>query len=476
MKCFFCALVALLASVTAAQAEQRYVPQSLYSFQRVEFGNGFRAMLNPRKGANYVSMRLVVGTGSGDFDCVDRELPHLVEHLLFSGTSQYNEAELEELVASLGGYQNALTMWDATAYEMDMFSGNASRGVEILHQLFTDTEISEDELKSAREVVYLESGGAPSAIQQFLHGAGIIEGSIDKAARQFIPESGVYCSRIPTTEHIDVADIERYRQQYHVPRNMMFIAVGNFDAAQLKRVLAQTFGTLPDVAPGGKQSQPAIDFRQRRRVEYNTRLDPLLKSTTYVSLDFQVVSDFGRERAATTLIAKYLDERLYEELRVNRGLAYAPAAIIQDLGDFAALTVEAEVDNANADAAVEVMEALVRSVSEEGVEEDALARLKQSMLYEFTQKFEANNSIAELYASFGRKLLDGKALPDYQADIESLDTDFVRTVAAERLRTDRALVYVQAPTLGYGQLAGIIIAVVLLAGWFGYTQYRRRRS
>jgi len=472
--CYVLGLVAVLAGTAAVYASQQYVPQSLYAFERVKFRNGFQAILNPRKGATYVSMRLVVGTGSGDFDCTDRELPHLVEHLMFSGTSRHTETELEELVTSLGGNWNALTAWDDTVYEMDIFSGNAHQGVEILYQLFTDTEVSEADLKSARDVVYLEAGGAPSEMRQFLHRAGIMEGSIDKAARQFIPESRVFCDRIPTTEHIGAEDIERYRKNYHVPGNMMFIAVGDFDAMKLTKVLADTFGSLPDAALAERRSQPSIDFQQRKRVKYTTHLDPVLKSTTYFSLDFQVASDFGRERAATALLARYLGEKLYEELRVKRGLAYAPDATMSDLGDVTTLTLDAEVDNGNADTAMEVMEALVRNVSENGIEENELNRLKQSMLYAFTQRYEGNDSIAKVYASFGKKLLDGQPLPDYQADIEAVDAELIRKVAAERLRTDRALVFVEAPTIGYGQLTAIIVVVLLVAGWFAFRRYLRR--
>jgi len=475
VKRFFFVLIAVLAGVAAAQANQRYVPQSLYAYDRAKFQNGFQAILNPRKGAAYVSIRLVVGTGSGDFDCRDRELPHLVEHLMFSGTSHHNESELEELVASLGGNWNAVTMWDQTVYEMDIFSGNVGEGIDILYQMFTDTEISEDDLKSARDVVYLEAGGAPSAMQQLLHRTGIMEGSVDKAAREFIPESRVFCEDIPTTEHIGVEDIERFRRHYHVPGNMMFIAVGDFDANKLLKELAGTFGRLPSAAPAGRRTQRSSELRPQRRVDYATRLDPVLSSTTYLSLDFEVVSDFGRERAATALLAKHLGEKLYEELRVDRGLAYSPEATVNDLGDFSTLTLEAEVDNGNANEALELMETLARSVAAKGIEEKQLARLKQSMLYAFTQRYEGNDSIAKVYASFGKKLLEGKALPDYQADIEAVDAALVRQVAADRLRTDRALIYVEAPTIGYRQLSAIIVVAVLAIGWLGYWRYRRRR-
>jgi len=476
MKYVLYALIAVLAGTTVAQAKQRYVPQSLYAYERVEFKNGFKAILNPRKGAAYVSMRLVVATGSGDFDCTDRELPHLVEHLMFSGTSQYTETQLEELVTSLGGQWNAVTTWDKTVYEMDIFSGNALRGVDILHQLFTDTEVSEKDLNVARDVVYLEAGGAPSALRQFLHQSGIMEGSVDKAYRQFIPESNLFCERIATSEHIRLQDIDRYTEKYHVPGNMMLIAVGDFDADKLIEALADTFGLLPDGAPSEQRTQRSGDLRQRQRFEYDTHLDPVLASTTYLSLEFEVASDFGRERAATALLAVYLGEKLFDELRVKRGIAYAPDATVTDLGEIATLTLDADVDNGNADTALDVMEGLVRRVSEEGIEARAVERLKQSMLYAHTQLYESNSGLAELYARFSRKLFEGQALPDFQGDIEAIDVELVRRVAAERLRADRALVFVQAPTIGYGQLTAVIVAVGLLIGWLGYARYRRSRN
>jgi hypothetical protein len=39
-----------------------------------------------------VAIRLVVGVGLDDFDCNQKELPHLREHLLFSGIDETGEA------------------------------------------------------------------------------------------------------------------------------------------------------------------------------------------------------------------------------------------------------------------------------------------------------------------------------------------------------------------------------------------------
>ena len=57
--------------------------------------NGLQLLLKPGTERGHVAIRLVVGVGLDDFSCEDKELPHLLEHLLFSGIDGGGEGELE---------------------------------------------------------------------------------------------------------------------------------------------------------------------------------------------------------------------------------------------------------------------------------------------------------------------------------------------------------------------------------------------
>ncbi|NES11952.1 insulinase family protein, partial [Pseudomonas laurentiana] len=71
--------------------------------------NGLQVILKPGYERDHVSIRLVVGVGFDDFPCDRRELPHLLEHLLFSGIDESGEGGLEERMQALGGEWNAYT-------------------------------------------------------------------------------------------------------------------------------------------------------------------------------------------------------------------------------------------------------------------------------------------------------------------------------------------------------------------------------
>ena len=78
-------MAALLASTATLAEPTSYAPADLYEYETFVLENGMRVFLNNRGKSPNAAMRLVVGTGMNDYPCDKRELPHLVEHLMFSG-------------------------------------------------------------------------------------------------------------------------------------------------------------------------------------------------------------------------------------------------------------------------------------------------------------------------------------------------------------------------------------------------------
>ena len=126
---------------------------------------------------------------SSIFGFENRELPHLAEHLLFSGTSKHTESELDDLIDSLGGSWNAATNPWTTTYELDIHHDYVYEGLAVLHLVFTDTQLTDKAVKVAKDVIDREAGGAPGPVEQYLYRNGIMLGSADRAYREFLPQS-----------------------------------------------------------------------------------------------------------------------------------------------------------------------------------------------------------------------------------------------------------------------------------------------
>ena len=99
-------LISSLAVWCAAVAGE-HASAGLYDPQIYTLANGLRVVLQPRHHARTVAFRLAVDVGAWDFPCGEQELPHFVEHMVFTGTSAHDEQALEALVARHGGGWNA---------------------------------------------------------------------------------------------------------------------------------------------------------------------------------------------------------------------------------------------------------------------------------------------------------------------------------------------------------------------------------
>jgi predicted Zn-dependent peptidase len=464
-------LILMLWLATAAHAA-RYTPDDLHRYEAIHFGNGFTAVLNARPATRNVAMRLVVDVGLLDFDCRDRELPHLAEHLLFSGTSTHSESQLDALIDSLGGRWNARTSAWSTTYWLDIHHANAIEGLQTLHAMVTDTQLDRERFEMARHVVHQEAGGEPGRLKQLMYRYGVVHGSGNRAYRAFLPASRAFCTYIDTANHLTIDDLEAFLDDHYVPQNMTLVAVGAFDVTALTHEIRESFGQIPARVPGAKTRAQIHAATTGGR--YRSRFSPVLGSSAYVSLDFAVPHRFGSDRMALTILTSHLDQRLFELLRVERGLGYAPSAVMRHYGDATTLALSARVDVGDRRLAESIIEQAARRVAADGVPPADLARIKRGMLLRLGTSYETNASIAAFYATHAGHLREHDRFPDLEALIDGVDTALVHRLAREHLQVEHALRYSSVPTLSYGQLgaAGVLPMVGLVTV---LTRRRRRR-
>ena len=130
--------------------------------------NGLQLILKPTAERGHVSIRLVVGVGFDQFDCDQKELPHLLEHLLFSGIDASGEAGLEERMQALGGDWNAFTRDSDTTFVLEVPAANQRAALDLLLAAMFNTEFTPERVEAAKRVIVHENGEHPAAWQRLL--------------------------------------------------------------------------------------------------------------------------------------------------------------------------------------------------------------------------------------------------------------------------------------------------------------------
>jgi zinc protease len=232
-------------------AKARSVPldQALPTTTEVTSGrldNGLRYFVRKNsEPKNRAFLRLVVNAGSVLEDDNERGAAHFLEHMAFNGTERFPKQQLVDFMQSIGMQMgiglNARTSFDDTVYMLVVptdVPANVEKAFDVLEDWAGKLSLDPAEIVSERGVVLEEwrAGRGAGARINDKHFPVLFKGSR-------------YAERLPigTPEAIQAMDRDTllgfYRKWYR-PDLMAVIAVGDFDAAQIERLIRARFASL----------------------------------------------------------------------------------------------------------------------------------------------------------------------------------------------------------------------------------------
>lgn len=451
-----------------------YSPPGLYDTEYAVLENGLQVVKNVQEGAHNVSFRLVVKVGTLDFPHGKREIPHFLEHLLFTGTSQHTEEELEKIVKSYGGNWNASTNDRATVFEMDLYSGYVSRGLNLFHEIVTDSQMEPEKVEVTREVLLREMGGRPSKLRKWLYRRGIGRSAFSKAYEALLPGERYRRDRLETAEGISREEIRAAYTRYYVPRNMILIAVGEFDSEALMKRVERTFGKMePGNAYRGGEEAPPYPAEP---AEVTGTFSPIVDTDATVGLLFRTEGKGSPDYPALWVLGEYLDRRMYEFLRIRKGLAYSPGAWFSAKKNYGIFHVLADVDIGKMDEALSATWEVIDEVSGGKVKPEEFKKVKSGLLLGMTRAYQTNAEKADYYARVYYEAERDERFVNDEDLLERVSPEEVVSAAKKYFKRGRAISFREKPTVTYTQLISLIIFFIFLVVAFILFIFRRRRK
>ncbi|MBO3275965.1 M16 family metallopeptidase [Pseudomonas schmalbachii] len=371
----------LLSFGSWSQADSRSTVAAL------QMENGMGMVLKPTRVRGHVSIRLIVGVGFSDFPCKERQLPHLMEHLFFSGLDGGDEANLEARMQGLGGQWNAFTSEGDTAFVIEAPASSQRQVFDLLLQAITRTQLDAQKIASARQVLEREEGGRYSHLQRWLDHQNISRAGQEQLA----VELGLACPERPPVDNLSQAQLEQLRKDWYVPENMTLIVVGDIDR-NLPLYLNRTFGRLPDHATPERRELPAMKGTAERR---RTLTKGLFGESAVVHWIFPEPEN--ADGSALTLLQSYLDDTLYAELRVRRGLSYGPWSERTAWANQGFLSLNADVDRSDQPATEAALRKVVDDIRQHGLDPQRFYRIKRAARAQLGWSTPSNATLADYY-------------------------------------------------------------------------------
>ncbi|MCF4997477.1 insulinase family protein [Pseudomonas syringae] len=422
--------------------------------------NGLQLMLKPGTERGHVAIRLVVGVGLDDFGCDEKELPHLLEHLLFSGIDATGEGGLEERMQALGGDWNAFTSNADTTFVIEAPAKNQRKVLDLLLDLLTQTRIDDNAIIAAKKIVEREDGGHYTHLQRWLDRQDLGH----TASNQLAVELGLKCPQRAQVEGLTQQQLEKVRKAWYAPNNMTLIVVGELDKL-LPAYLERTWGALEPVEP--TEHSPLPDIRASAAHE-RTLMRGFIGDGA--KLHWLVPEPVLEDQHDETfdLLKEYLDWALYRKLRLEHSLSYGPWAEREVFGGVGFTSLNADLDRDDVAQAQQVLEDLKAELLKNGLDADTFARLKQAAIAHQAWAVQGNSALADYYWSALGDYEDGRfANPARELQGVSLQA---ANKAMRELLMQPGYWRIEKPLVGDDQVlwlmaGGLGVVLLVLIGW-----------
>lgn len=398
--------------------------------ERTTLPNGLTVLSEPYPGVRSVAIGAWVRAGSMHETRAEMGVSHMLEHLVFKGTTTRTAKQIASALESLGGSLDAYTAREHTCFQARVLDEHLPEAADVIADLVFRPSLRDEDLKLERKVVLEEIAmveDSPDDIVFELH---------NEALWGDHPYGYSILGTRETVGSLQAATVRSLHERAYHPSQIVVAASGNVEHDDLLRELERTgwmggtrrAGTLPVVPP--PVTTPPTDRHIARDSQQ-----------THLVFGSSTVSHADPRRyplmLVDTLLGGGMSSRLFQRIREELGLAYSVYTFQSfNVSSGTHGVYVATAPETAQQAAAAVREELAR-VARDGIPGDELQMGKQQLKGQITLSMESVSS--RMYRAAGVELYGEPYVPidDVLARIDAITVEDAHAVCAEFFTPER---------------------------------------
>ena len=288
--------------------------------------NGLRIVTHHMPAFESVTFGVWNNVGSRDEHEEINGVAHFLEHMAFKGTKTKSAKQIAEKVDSVGGFINAYTSEETTAYFVKLLKQNLHVGIDVISDILQNSTFESQELEKERGVILQEIG-------MYLDDPSEMVG--DYWQRTAFPNQSIGRLIIGKKEIIHSIQREKivnFMQSNYHPTKMVVSAAGKINHDEFVEQISNSMTNLPKgkISDRIKATYKGGEYREDKKLEQ-----------IHVILGFEGLDFFDDDiyalRIYSAIMGAGMSSRLFQEIREKRGLVYsiyASARSFYDTGTF----------------------------------------------------------------------------------------------------------------------------------------------
>ncbi len=409
--------------------------------------SGLRIASRSLAQAQSLSVGIWVNAGARDERDSEMGIAHMLEHMAFKGTERRSARDIATEVENVGGYMNAHTSREETAYYLRLLPEYLDMGIDILADILTKPTMPDEEIERERGVIIQEIGQSQDTPDDIV---------FDMFARASYGDHTLgrpILGSIDSVSGFSRDNLRGFMSRHYGAGQMLVTASGAIEHDDFVRRVEQRLGHL---ATAKDTQRVSPDWLGGRHIEARDL------EQTHIVIGLPSFGARDDRRFAlmvlSTLFGGGMSSRLFQEVREKRGLCYSIfsfASMYSDSGHFGVYAgTSAEQADEMLTVTAQQLAELAAKVGEDEVSR-AKAQLRASLVMARESVSGCGDALARQIMLFGAPVDDAELLDQ----IAAVDAETVRDVAADLIGGGQpaiAAIGPQSSIMENDRLAGLL--------------------
>ena len=282
------------------------------SLKITTLSNGFRIVTEAMPGLLSASAGVWVTAGGRHERADQNGIAHFLEHMAFKGTERRTSLRIAEEIEDVGGYINAYTSREMTAYYARVLSPDVALALDVIADIVLNPVFNTDDIETERHVILQEIGQALDTPDDII---------FDWLQEVSYPDQPFGRTILGPTERVSTFkrdDLRNFVAEHYGPDQMILAAAGGVDHDSIVAQAEALFGHLKPV--GTSRLQPArFGGGERREVK---DLEQVHFALAFEGPGYRSPDVYAAQVYATAM-GGGMSSRLFQKIREERGLCYS---------------------------------------------------------------------------------------------------------------------------------------------------------
>lgn len=322
---------------------------------------------------NMQSVSTVIGIKAGSIyeNNARRGISHFIEHMLFKGTKKRkNTLEISQCIEQLGGEINASTSEECTFVYSKVLYKNFPDVFEVMSDILNHSLFREEDIAHEKSII----------VEEINKYQDIPEDWISFLINQLLWKGTVLSQNVlgekETVKQFTRNAILQYFDEMYSPKNIVISITGNISTNTVQEVINNS-----PFVPKNSRPNNSPEIRLKKQQFPEVMAIPKKVNQSHLCFGFEGVSRFYSDKISMDLLniilGGGLSSRLFQEIRVNSGLAYDIHSYTQYFDKTGSFNIYAGVDPGKIDCSVGKILVELKKLKDNKISTEELRKAKE---------------------------------------------------------------------------------------------------